>query len=101
MFDAPTLLCKVIQRVEATARKETFLILTVAALDFAVVPWGIRTNEFMSNAKLGSRLFKQRRYITFAVGKAIGELKAVVRLDAFHLDAAACIPRRQLAKEIR
>ena len=32
------LLCKVIQRVEVVARIETFLILTVAALDFAVVP---------------------------------------------------------------
>ena len=33
------LLCKVVQRVEGVARK-TFLILTVAALHFAVAPWG-------------------------------------------------------------
>ena len=58
------LLCKVIQRVKVVARIETFLILTVAALDFAVVP---------------------RR----------------IRLDAFHPDAAACVPCRQLAKKIR
>ena len=32
------LLCKVIQRVEVVARIEALLILTVAALDFAVVP---------------------------------------------------------------
>ena len=34
------LLCKVIQRVKVVARIETFLILTVAALHFAVAPWG-------------------------------------------------------------
>ena len=32
------LLCKVIQRVEVMARIEALVILTVAALDFAVVP---------------------------------------------------------------
>ena len=39
------LLCKVIQRVEVVARIETFLILTVAALDFAVMARGIRTAD--------------------------------------------------------
>ena len=95
------LLCKVIQRVKVVARIETFLILTVAALDFAIVPRRIRADQLVPDAQLGGCLFKQRRQITFAVGKTVGKLKAVVRLDAFHLDAAACVPRRQLAKEIR
>ena len=43
------LLCKVIQRVEVVARIEALLILTVAALDLAVVPWRIWANEFVPN----------------------------------------------------
>ena len=53
------LLCKVIQRVEVVARIEKFQLLTVTALYFAVVPWGIRTNELMpERPQLGSWLFK-------------------------------------------
>ena len=54
------LLCKVIQRVEVVARIEALLILTVAALDFAVVPWRIRADQLVPDAQFGSRLFKQR-----------------------------------------
>ena len=69
------LLCKVLERIERVARVEAFLILTVAALDLTVVPRGIRANEFVADPQLGSRLFEQRRQITFAVGKAVGKLK--------------------------
>ena len=95
------LLCKVIQRVEVVARLEALLILTVAALDFAVVPRRIRADQLVPDAQLGGCLFKQRLSIALAVGKAIGELKTIIRLDAFHPDAAACVPCRQLAKKIR
>ena len=44
------LLCKVIQRVEVVARIETFLILTVAALDFAIVPRRIRADQLVPDA---------------------------------------------------
>ena len=54
------LLCKVIQRVEVVARIEALLVLTVAALDFAVVPRRIWANQLVPDAQLGSRLFKQR-----------------------------------------
>ena len=54
------LLCKVIQRVEVVARIEALLILTVAALDFAVVPRRIRADQLVLDAQFGSRLFKQR-----------------------------------------
>ena len=80
---------------------ETFLILTVTVLDFAIVPRRIRANQFVPDARLSGSPFKQRWQIAFAVGKAIGELKTIIRLDAFPLDAAACVPRRQLAKKIR
>ena len=54
------LLCKVIQSVKVVARIETFLILTVAALDFAVVPRRIRADQLVPDAQLGGCLFKQR-----------------------------------------
>ena len=54
------LLCKVIQRVEVVARIEALLILTVAALDFAVVPWRIRADQLVPDAQFGGCLFKQR-----------------------------------------
>ena len=54
------LLCKVIQRVEVMARIEALVILTVAALDFAVVPRHIRADQLVPDAQLGGCLFKQR-----------------------------------------
>ena len=54
------LFCKVIQRVEIVARIEAFLIPTVAALDFAIVSWGIREDQLVPDARLGGCLFKQR-----------------------------------------
>ena len=43
------LLCEIIQRIESVAGVKTFLILAVAALDLAVVPWRIWANEFVPN----------------------------------------------------
>ena len=51
-------------------------ILTMATLDFAVMARGIRTNELVPNAQLGSSLFKRGWQITFAAGEAIGKLGA-------------------------
>ena len=62
---------------------EALLVLAMAALDFAIMARGIRTNELMPNAQLGSCLLKQCWQITFAAGEAISKLGAVVRLDAF------------------
>ena len=44
------LLCKVIQRVEVMARIEALVILTVAALDFAVVPRRIWADQLVPDA---------------------------------------------------
>jgi len=43
------LLCKIVQRIEVVTGIETLLVLTVAALDLAVVPRRIGTNEFVPN----------------------------------------------------
>ena len=61
------LLCKVIQRVEVVARIEALLILTVAALDFAVVPRRIRADQssaaVFSNSVCKSRLLLEKRLV--------------------------------------
>ena len=79
---------------------KAFLVLSVAALYFAVVPRGVGANELVPNTELGSCLFKKGRQITLTVGKTVGELKAVVGLDALYPDAPAGIPLEQLFQEI-
>ena len=94
------LLCKIIQRIKAVAGVKAFLILAMAALHLTVMPRRIRANEFMPDVQLGGGLFKQSRQVALTVGKAVGKLKAVIRLHTLHLNSAARIPRSQLAKEI-
>ena len=72
------------------ARVKPLLVLAVAALHLAVVAGRIRANELMPDIQLSSRLFKQRWQVALAVGKSIGELEAVVRLE---LDSTS-MPRR-------
>ena len=51
-------------------RVEPFLILAVAALHLTVVPRGIRANELMPDAKLGSGFFKQSWQVAFTIGES-------------------------------
>ena len=94
------LLCKVIQGVEAVARVKAFLVLPVAALHLAVMAWRVRTDKFAADTKPGSGGLKEGGQIPPAVGKAIGELEAIVSLDAFHSDSSAGIPLEQLFEEV-
>ena len=94
------LLSEVVQEVKAAVRVETLLILPMAALDLSIVAWGVGTDELVADAQLCSGNFKQSRAISFAVGKTVGELKAVVGLDTLHPDAAACIPPDKPFEEI-
>ena len=86
---------KVVQREKAVAGIEAFLILAVAAFDLAVVAWSIGAYELVADTELSSRILKQSRNIPFGVGKAIGELKAVVGLDTLNVNSPACIPFHQ------
>ena len=95
------LLGEVLEGVKAVGRIETLLILPVATLHLAVVSWRVGTDEFMPDAQLGSGDLKQGGQIPSAVGETIGELKTVVRLDAFHPDTSAGVPLEQLLEEIR
>jgi len=94
------LLRKVVQRVKAVTGIKAFLVLPVTALYFAVVPRGVGANELVPNTELGSCLFKKGRQVTPAVGKPVGELKAIVGLDALYPDAPAGIPLPQLFQEV-
>ena len=94
------LLCKVIQGVKAVAGVKAFLIFPVAALHFAVVAWCVGTDEFMSDTKPGSGSLKQCGQIPLGIRKTIGELKAIICLNTFHLNSPTGIPFEQLFQEV-
>ena len=52
------LLFKVRKGIKAAAGIETLLVLTVAALYLAIVPWGVRPDKLMADAKLFRCRFK-------------------------------------------
>ena len=75
---------------------ETLLVFAVAAFHFAVVSWRIGADQLVSDSKPCCRQFKACGQASFAVGETVGKLKPIVCLDAFDLDAPACIPLEQL-----
>ena len=46
----------------------------------------------MLDAQLSGSILKKGLDIPFAVGKAVGKLKAIVCLDTFHTESPACVP---------
>ena len=94
------LFVKVSQREERVDRIEAFLVFPVAAFHFSVMPWGVRTDELVPDAKISGSLLKKGLDIPFTVGKAVCKFKTVVGLDAFHADALAGIPLDQAFQEV-
>ena len=94
------LLFEVRKGIKAAAGIETLLVLTVAALYLAIVPRGVGPDKLMADAELLRCRLEQGGQIPFAVGKAVGELKAIVCLHTLHPDAPACIPLCQFFQEI-
>ena len=88
------LLGEVAQGIKAVAGVEAFLVLTVAALHLAVVARRVGTDELVADAQLGGNgRFKQGRAAPACpLEEAVGELRAIVGLDAFHPDAPAGVP---------
>lgn len=78
-----------------------FLILTVAALDFTIMPRRVRTDQLVPDAQFSSSFLKQRWNIAPAVGETVGKLKAIVRLDTLNFNSMPGIPFDQLFQEIR
>ena len=58
---------KIHEREEGMGVVETLLILAVAALHLAVMPWRVRSNQFVMNAVACKRRFEQGRDIALAV----------------------------------
>ena len=86
------LFCEVLKGEERVGIIKPLLVLPVAALYLTIVPWGIWTDKFVPNTQSHSGLLKEHGEVFLAVGKAVGELKAIIRLDTLHIDSAAGIP---------
>ena len=88
------LLGEVIEGVETVIGVKAFLVLSMASFHLAVVTRRVRTDQLMimTDTKLSNSFLKQGRDLSLTVGETVGKLKAVVRLDALHSDAPACIP---------
>ena len=81
-------------------RVKAFLVFPVAALHFAIVPWGVGADELVADAKISGGFLKKGLDIPFAVGKTVCKLKTVVGLDTFHANAPAGIPLDQAFQKV-
>ena len=86
------LICEIVQGEKAVTGVEAFLIFSVTAFHLAVVAGRVGTDKLVANPQFGSSGFKECRKLPFAVGKTIGEFKAVICLNTFHFDAMPGIP---------
>lgn len=76
------LLRKVLKRIEGMSGIEALVILPVAPLYLAVMSWRIRPDQFVADAVAFQMHLKKSRSVA-ACGKAVGELRTIVRLDTF------------------
>ena len=68
--------------VETVGVVEAALVLAVAALHLAVVTRGVRPDEFVAYAEVSGGLFKESNAAVTRGIEPVGELKAIVGLDA-------------------
>lgn len=54
----------------------------------------------MQDTQLSGGFLKKSGDISFAVGEVVGELKAIVSLDTFHMDPPAGVPLHQIPEEV-
>ena len=66
---------------------EATLILAVATFHLAVMAGGVGPYELMPDAKAGGSLFKERKQVAVRLRETVGELKAIVCLNAFYGEA--------------
>ena len=83
---------KVGEGVERVLVVEAFLVFPVAAFNFTVVARRIGTDQLVADAQGGGGSLKERQVVAILDGEAVGELGAVVGLNALDPDAAAGIP---------
>ena len=75
---------EILKAVKPVGGIELFVILAVAALDFAIVPGCIWADEFVTDAKTLKFPFKERRLVASFWKQAVGKFGAVVGLDTFN-----------------
>ena len=95
------LFLKVGQGVESVARIKAFLVLPVAALHLSVVPGRVGPDQLVPDTQFFSGPLEEGGEIPPAVGETVGELEAVVRLDALHPDPLAGKPLHRAPQKIR
>lgn len=79
---------------------ETFLVFSMVAFHFAIVPWSVRPDEFVTDMQFGGSGLEQRQQIFFRWRKAVGKFEAIVSLNAFDRYVAACKPLDSSFQEI-
>ncbi len=65
---------------------EAFLVFPVASLNLAIVTRRIGADLFVLDVQEAERLLKQGKMFCFIVGEAVGKLKTIVSLNAFHFE---------------
>ena len=77
------LFCKVLKRIKTVGGIKTLVVLPVAALHFAVMPWGVGTDKLVPDAVAPEPFLKKGGFVPVG-GKAVRKLRSVVGLDAFN-----------------
>ena len=75
---------EVSKRVKFVCSIEVFIIFTVRTLHFAVMSRGERSDQLVGNLSLFERALKERKIAGRGAAEALGKLKSVVGLYAFH-----------------
>lgn len=92
---------KIVERVEHPVVVEPLLVFPVAAFHFAVVPGRIGADELQFDSPQSlCRDFESGQSVGLVARKPVGELKAVVCLDAVDFNAALLIVRNQAEQEV-
>ena len=94
------LLSEVLKRIEGVTGIEPLLVFAVAAFNLAIMARSVGTDELVTDTQLSGGILKQCGNLSFTVGETVGELKAVVRLNALDPYAPAGIPLDQPLQEI-
>lgn len=76
------MLLEIGERIELVGGVELLIVLAVAALNLAIVPWSIGADELVADAELGEGGFKERRFVLFTSNETISEFRAIIGLDA-------------------
>ena len=83
-FSDDELLFEILKGKELVGSVEIFVVLTVTALHFAVVPGRIGFNQLVADTEVLQSLFKERGFVVLGADEAVSKFGAVVRLDALY-----------------